>query len=108
MRSYLVTFELVENDHDQQPINARNTELVNTLLTEFDACQTLSFQWSVRSTMSADEIRDRLRQLLGQSDRMVVSELIGEVSHWWTLGDFSGWLRGKPNYRTIEEWRNRT
>ena len=105
MRSYLLTFDFVQSNHDQSTVADRNTEVYRVLLDEFNSCQTLLVQWAIRSDMTAEEIRDRIRPMLGVNDRIVVSELLGTISHLWTLGDFTGWMQGKAEFRTIEQWK---
>lgn len=66
LRLYLVTCELRQSG-DYQSLRER--------LRALDARQILETQWALRSTYTATELRDLLRAFLGDSDRIVVTEV---------------------------------
>ncbi len=68
LKLYLVTCDLVE-DGDHRSFRER--------LRTLEARQVLEHQWAVRSAYTAGQLKDVLRQFLGDGDRIVVTE-VGE------------------------------
>ena len=69
LKLYLVTCDLLQNG-DYGSFRAR--------MRTFEASQVLANQWALRSTHSAAELKDILRQLLHEGDRIVVAEVGAE------------------------------
>jgi len=68
LKLYLVSCDLLEAG-DYASFNAR--------LRTFEARQVLERQWALRSTHTAAELKEILRQFLNDGDRIVVTE-VGE------------------------------
>jgi hypothetical protein len=66
LRLYLVTCDLLR-EGDYSSFQAR--------LRTFEARQVLANQWALRSTYTAAELKDILRRLLDDGDRIVVAEV---------------------------------
>ncbi len=71
MKLYLVTCDLLQ-EADYASLRAR--------LRTFEARQVLANQWALRSTHSAAELKEILRQFLDEQDRIVVAEVGAERS----------------------------
>jgi hypothetical protein len=71
LKLYLVTCDLLQQA-DYASLKAR--------LRTFEARQVLANQWALRSTHSAAELKEILRQFLDDRDRIVVAEIGAERS----------------------------
>lgn len=69
LKLYLVSCDLLQPD-DYASFKSR--------LRTFEARQVLSAQWALRSTYTAAELKDILRQFLHERDRIVVAEVGAE------------------------------
>jgi hypothetical protein len=69
LKLYLVTCDLLDSG-DYRSLKER--------LRAFEAKQTLSAQWALRSTHSAADLKNILRGFLGPQDRVVITEIGGE------------------------------
>ena len=69
LKLYLVTCELLQNG-DYASFRSR--------LRTFEASQVLANQWALRSTHTAVELKEILRQFLHEGDRIVVAEVGAE------------------------------
>ena len=69
LKLYLVTCELLQTG-DYASFRAR--------LRTFEANQVLANQWALRSTHTAAQLKDILRQFLHEGDRIVVTEVGAE------------------------------
>jgi hypothetical protein len=69
LKLYLVSCELL-SEGDYASLKAR--------LRTFEARQVLACQWALRSTHTAAELKEILRQFLQERDRIVVAEIGAE------------------------------
>ena len=69
LKLYLVTCELLQ-EGDYRSLQEK--------LRTMDAKQTLGCQWALRSTQTAVELKNELRQFLDGQDRIVVTEVGAE------------------------------
>jgi hypothetical protein len=69
LKLYLVSCDLL-GEGDYRSFRER--------LRTMEARQTLSTQWALRSTHSAGQLKELLRQFIGERDRIVVTEVGAE------------------------------
>jgi hypothetical protein len=91
MYLYFVTYDVVENQLDQNTSNERDAKIQLILRENYGGRQTLLNQWCVRSKENAQTILEELKSELGLSDRMVVVEWLGQMNHYWTIESISDW-----------------
>ena len=82
LKLYLVSCELLYPDGDYASLR----EKLRTL----GATQVLEAQWALRSTYTARQIRDTLRQFLDEQDRITVTEMGQERASRRAKTDLSG------------------
>ena len=97
MRQYFVTYDVVANDLDEKPPRERQDRIESLLRTKYGARQTLSNQWCLGLTRGGSrDLLEDLKTEFGLSDRSVVVEWLGQVSHYWTIESISEW-RDRPD-----------
>ena len=95
MRFYLITYDIVENLLEEDPIRLSRSEREERLVRKLQELgptrQLLNNQWALRCSLQLVDIRDYLKEDFGLSDRMVVAETFENlISHWWTLESLNG------------------
>ena len=80
LKLYLVTCDLLQNG-DYASFRSR--------LRTFEAAQVLANQWALRSTHTAAQLKDILRQFLDETDRIVVAEIGAERASRRALTDLT-------------------
>ena len=80
LKLYLVTCDLLQNG-DYESFRSR--------LRTFEAAHVLGNQWALRSTHTAAQLKDILRQFLHETDRIVVAEVGAERASRRALTDLT-------------------
>ena len=78
LKLYLVSFEFTKD---------RTYPSVESHLRQLKAQQILGDQWAVRTTFSADQLKNRFRQLMDDGDRITVVEVGEERSSRRAMAD---------------------
>lgn len=93
MSSYLISYDLMTPGKDYNKLFSAIKELSSTW------CRCLYSTWVIKTSYTAVQVRDCLRQYIDSNDKLLVVTLTGDAAWFGIIKECSNWLKNELSMR---------